>query len=68
MSELHEAVTWLVYAIAGVVIIAATAGAILFGLALRFVAALLRDLGDDRDGEKLNIPTPSRGTPRERRA
>lgn len=69
MSELHEAVTWLVYAIAGVVIIAATAGAIMFGLALRFVATLLRDLGDDRGGEKPNnIPTRSLGTPQERRA
>ncbi len=34
--------TWLVYAIAGVVMLAAIAAAILAGLALRFVAAFLR--------------------------
>lgn len=50
MSGFYEVVTWLVYAIAAVIMIAATAGAILFGLALRFVAEFLRELGDGRGG------------------
>jgi hypothetical protein len=40
--------TWLVYAIAALVMLAATAAAILAGLALRFVAEFLRGLGDGR--------------------
>ena len=51
MSELHEAATWLVYAIAAVLMISATAAAILFGLALRFVAEFLRELGYGREGD-----------------
>ena len=42
--------TWLVYAVAAVVMLAVTVIAILIGLALRFVAGLLRELGDG--GEK----------------
>ena len=53
MSELHEVVTWFVYAIAAALIIAATTAAVLFGLALRFVAEFLRELGDDREGSDL---------------
>ena len=49
VSELHEVVTWLIYAIAAVVVIAAAAAAVLFGLALRFAAEFLRELGDDRE-------------------
>ena len=50
MSELHEVATWLVYAIAAALIIAATTAAVLFGLALRFVAEFLRELGNDPEG------------------
>ncbi len=50
MSELHEAVTWFIYVLAAVLMIAATAAAVLFGLALRFVAEFLLELGDDREG------------------
>ena len=42
--------TWLVYAIAAVVMLAVSAAAILAGLALRFVAAFLRELSDSREG------------------
>lgn len=45
VSGLHEAVTWLVYAIAAVVMISATAAAILFGLALGVAAQFLQELG-----------------------
>lgn len=50
MSEFNEVVTWLVYAIAAVMMIVAAVGAILFGLALRFVAEFLRELGDGHRG------------------
>jgi hypothetical protein len=38
--------TWLVYILAALVMLAAVVGAILGGLALRFVAELLRGLGE----------------------
>ncbi len=38
--------TWLVYALAALVMLAAVVGAILGGLALRFVAESLRGLGE----------------------
>ena len=57
MSELNEVVTWLVYAIAAVLMISATAAAVLFGLALRFAAEFLRELGDDREGDDTRQPT-----------
>ena len=38
--------TWLVYSLAALVMLAAVVGATLAGLALRFVAELLRGLGD----------------------
>ena len=41
--------TWLVYAIAAVVMLAVSAAAILAGLALRFVAVFLRELNDKRE-------------------
>jgi cytochrome c biogenesis protein CcdA len=48
-SEMYEVLTWLAYTIAAVVILGATTVAILAGLALRFVAAFLRQLGDGRE-------------------
>ncbi|MDQ3927037.1 MAG: hypothetical protein M3272_08675 [Actinomycetota bacterium] len=41
--------TWLVYAIAAVVMLAVSAAAILAGLALRFVAEFLLELVDGRE-------------------
>ena len=49
MGELPDLVNWLVYGVAAVVMIAATASAVLFGLALRFVAEFLQELNDDRE-------------------
>ena len=40
--------TWLIYAVAALVMLAVTAAAILARLALRFVAEFLRELGDGR--------------------
>ena len=41
--------TWLAYASAALLMLAAVVGAILGGLALRFVAELLRGLGDGHE-------------------
>ena len=49
MSGLYEVATWLVYALAALMMLAAIAAAVLAGLALRFVAKFLRGLGDKRE-------------------
>jgi hypothetical protein len=49
VDGLYEVATWLVYAVAAVMMLAVIAAAVLFGLALRFVARLLRELGDGRE-------------------
>ena len=49
MSGLPEVATWLVYAMAGVTMLAATTAAILAGLALRLVAEFLRKISDGRE-------------------
>lgn len=49
MSELYEVLSWLIYAIAAVMLLAVTVAAILAGLALRFIAEFLRELGDGRE-------------------
>ncbi len=41
--------TWLVYALAALMMLAAIAAAVLAGLALRFVAEFLRELGDNHE-------------------
>ena len=46
---MYEVLTWLAYTIAAVVILGATTVAILAGLALRFVAEFLLELGDGRE-------------------
>ena len=61
-SEMYEVLTWLAYTIAAVVILGATTVAILAGLALRFVAAFLRQLGGGReDGDSQVVFTGSSG-------
>jgi uncharacterized membrane protein len=45
---LYEVVTWLVYAIAAVMMLTVTVAAILAGLALGFVAKFLQELGEGR--------------------
>ena len=46
MSGLYEVLWWLVYVAAGVVMLAAVVSAVLAGVALRFVAESVRELGD----------------------
>jgi hypothetical protein len=43
---LYEVATWLVYALAAVMIVAVTVAAVLAGFALRLVAEFLREFGD----------------------
>ena len=45
---MYEVATWLVYAVAVIMMIAAIVAAILAGLALRLAAEFLRELGDSR--------------------
>lgn len=49
MSGWYEVMSWLIYAIAAVMMLAAIAAAVLAGLALRLVAEFLREPGDDRE-------------------
>ena len=44
MNELYEVMTWLIYALAGIVMLAVIVGAVLIGLGLRLVAKFLRGL------------------------
>jgi hypothetical protein len=46
---LYEVATWLVYAVAAIMMLAAVVAAILAGLALRLAAEFLRELGDGRE-------------------
>ncbi len=47
MNELYEVMTWLIYALAGIVMLAAVVGAVLIALALRLVAEFLRGLTEE---------------------
>ena len=68
MSGLYEVATWLVYAIAAIMMLAAIAAAILSGLALRLVAEFLREFGDGREeGDAQRAENDPRRTPREPR-
>lgn len=49
MSELYEVLSWLIYTVAAVLMLAVIVAAILAGLALRFIAEFLRELGDGRE-------------------
>ncbi len=46
---MYEVATWLVYAVAAIMMLAAIVVAILAGLALRLAAEFLRELGDGRE-------------------
>jgi hypothetical protein len=48
VSGLYEVATWLVYAVAAIMMLAAIVAAILAGLALRLAAEFLRELADSR--------------------
>ena len=45
---MYEALSWLIFALAAVMMLIVIVGAILAGLALRFVAEFLRELGNGR--------------------
>ena len=49
MSGLYEVATWLVYALAAIMMLATIVAAILAGLALRLAAEFLRELVDGRE-------------------
>ena len=49
MSELYEVLSWMIYALAALMMVVMIVAAILAGLALRFVADLLRVLGNSRE-------------------
>ena len=46
---MYEVATWLVYAVAAIMMLAAVVAAILAGLALRLAAEFLRELGNGRE-------------------
>jgi hypothetical protein len=46
VSWLHEAATWLIYALAAAMMLTMITAAILAGLVLRLAAEFLRELGD----------------------
>ena len=47
MNEPYEAMTWLIYGLAGIVMLVALVGAVLIGLALRLVAEFVRGLTEE---------------------
>ncbi|HLM78861.1 MAG TPA: hypothetical protein VK361_10790 [Rubrobacteraceae bacterium] len=49
MSGLYEVLSWMIYALAAVMMLVMIVAAILAGLAVRFVAEFLRELGDGRE-------------------
>ena len=49
MSGLFEVATWLIYALAAVMMLAVIVAAVLAGLVLGFVAEFLRELGGGRE-------------------
>ncbi len=65
MSVLFEVATWLVYAVAAVMMFSAITAAILAGLGLRLVAEFLRGLvGGHEQGDTGRAQDGPRSTPR----
>jgi hypothetical protein len=56
VSGLYEVATWLVFAVAAVMMLAAIVASILAGLALRLAAEFLRELGDGREDSDARHP------------
>ena len=46
---MYEVLSWMIYALAAVMMVVVIVAAILAGLALRFVADFLRELGNSRE-------------------
>jgi hypothetical protein len=67
VDGLYEVATWLVYAVAAVMMLAVIAAAVLIGLALRFVAEFLRELGDSREEGNAEHPEVGPRSPSEQR-
>ncbi|HEY6752926.1 MAG TPA: hypothetical protein VI027_16580 [Rubrobacteraceae bacterium] len=63
MSGLYEVLSWLIYTLAAVMMLAMIAAAILTGLALRFVAGFLRELGDGHEEDDTQHAQDSPRTP-----
>ena len=62
---MYEVLSWLIYTVAAVMMLAVIVAAILAGLALRFIAEFLRELGDgreirDKNGVSRSVPLSTR--------
>lgn len=66
MSGLYEVMSWLIYAVAAVMMLAAIVAAVLAGLGLRLVAEFLRELGDGREEGDTQYAEDDPRTPREK--
>lgn len=53
MGGLYEVLSWMIYALAALMMLVMIVAAILAGLALRFVAEFLRELGDGREEDDI---------------
>lgn len=49
MGGAYEVLSWMIYALAALMMVVMIVAAIVAGLALRFVADFLRELGDSRE-------------------
>jgi hypothetical protein len=67
VDELYGVATWLVYAVAAVMMLAVIVAAVLIGLALRFVAEFLRELGDGREKDHTQHAEDGPRSPSEQR-
>ena len=64
MSELYEVLSWLIYAVAAVIMLTVIVAATLAGLALQFVAGFLCELGDRSEEGDTHQAEDDRRTPR----
>ena len=67
MSEWYEVATWLVYAVATVMMLTVVVATILAGLALRLVAEFLLELGNGRGDDDSQHADEDSTTPLEQR-
>jgi hypothetical protein len=57
---LYEVLSWMIYALAALMMVVMIVAAILAGLALRFVADLLRELGNSREEDDAQLAQDDR--------
>jgi hypothetical protein len=67
VSEWYEVATWLVYAVATVMMLTVVVATILAGLALRLVAEFLLELGSGREDDDSQHADEDSTTPLEQR-